>query len=92
MGSCHVTICDVSPGSRKVVKGDGQLVTRGTSLSTTWMVKLHEAVKSETGERTVKVTVLMPTGTSPPSCLAQAGFESTYLNQSMFDLGCENVT
>lgn len=61
-------------------------------LPITSMVKLQEAVKLETGERTVNATVVMPTSASPPSCLAHTGFDSTYLKKSIFDFGWEKVT
>lgn len=59
---------------------------RRMNLPKTSMVKLQEAVKSDTGERTLKTMVCNPTSSSPPSCLAHAGSESTYLVQRYFQL------
>ena len=49
----------------------------------TSMVKLHDAVKSVTGDRTRNLIVLRPTDSSPASCLAQTGSESTYLSMKI---------
>lgn len=50
------------------------------------MVKLHVAVKSDTGDRTRKVMVFKPTGNSPPSCFAHKGSESTYLHRKIKEI------
>lgn len=66
----------------KIVRTAGDCCLRDNKkdLPKISIVKLHVAVRSETGDLTRKVMAFSPTGSSPPNCLAHRGSDSTYLD------------
>ena len=80
-GSVQLIFFSICPLLRVSTLECGQLMTRGGSVSLTWMLSWQEAVWLLTGLLARKVSVCLPSIISPSSCLAHAGSADTYLRQ-----------